>query len=256
VATSKNQELQARRARDRLRLYNARQSVNAHQRKRRRRDNLIAAIGFVVVVAIAALTQIFYFTAGPGTPAPAPSASAAPQSLVPDPSVAENRQWTGELVLGDIPLGVTLDGAAAPQAVAAFVTGIRDGYYQDKTCHRLAVSETAGLVQCGSVDGTGGSDPEWVFGPIENAPENGVYPAGTIAMARAADDAGSNGRQFFIVFDDTTIPADSAGGYTVLGTVTSGLDRFVAEVASAGTADGSPDGPPAVATSITAASIQ
>jgi peptidyl-prolyl cis-trans isomerase B (cyclophilin B) len=256
VATSKNQELQARQAKDRLRLYNARKSVNAHQRARRRRDNLLAAVGFLVVVALAALTQVFYFTAGPGTPEPEPSASAEPQSLVPDVSVSENRQWTGELVLNDIPLGITLDGAAAPQAVAALVTGIRDGYYEGKNCHRLAANEIAGLVQCGSLDGAGGSDPEWAFGPIENAPADNVYPAGTIAMARAGDDAESNGRQFFIVFDDTTIQADSAGGYTVLGTVTSGLDRLVAEIASAGTADGSPDGPPAVATSITAVSIQ
>jgi peptidyl-prolyl cis-trans isomerase B (cyclophilin B) len=256
VASNKNQELQARRARERLRLYNARQSVNAKQRGRRRRDNLVAAGGFVVVVVLAALTQLFYFTQGPGTPEPEPGASAAPESLVPDASVSENRAWTGEVVLNDIPLAITLDGAAAPQAVAALVTGIRDGYYEGKSCHRLAVSETAGLVQCGSLDGQGGSDPEWYFGPVENAPADDVYPAGTIAMARAADDAESNGRQFFIVFDDTTIPADSAGGYSVIGTVTSGLERFEAEVVSAGTADGSADGEPAVATSITAITVE
>ena len=94
------------------------------------------------------------------------------------------------------------------------------------------------------------------FGPIENAPADGVYPAGTIAMARASGDAYSNGRQFFIVFQDSTLPNDAAGGYTVVGSVTSGLDSLMAQIANAGTADGSTDGAPLVATTITSLTIQ
>ena len=63
------------------------------------------------------------------------------------------------------------------------------GYYLGKTCHRLVKTATAGLIQCGSIDGTGATDPTYSFGPIENPGAGGLYPAGTIAMARAGDDA-------------------------------------------------------------------
>jgi peptidyl-prolyl cis-trans isomerase B (cyclophilin B) len=52
------------------------------------------------------------------------------------------------------------------------------------------------------------------------------------------------GSQFFIVYQDSMIPSDAAGGYTVFGKVTSGLDAIKA-IAAAGTADGSTDGAPA-----------
>jgi peptidyl-prolyl cis-trans isomerase B (cyclophilin B) len=75
-------------------------------------------------------------------------------------------------------------------------------------------------------------------------------------MARAGDDAWSNGRQFFITFADTTLPGDSVGGYTVIGQVTSGLDAFVAQIGGAGTADGSSDGAPLIPTTISALTIE
>ncbi|MEY3934113.1 MAG: hypothetical protein RLZZ606_712 [Actinomycetota bacterium] len=43
-------------------------------------------------------------------------------------------------------------------------------------------------------------------------------------MARGGDNANSMGSQFFIVYEDSVIPSDKAGGYTVFGEVTSGLD--------------------------------
>jgi peptidyl-prolyl cis-trans isomerase B (cyclophilin B) len=262
VATNKNQEREAREARDRLKLYNARQGVHDHQVKRRRRDNIIAVLGALVVIALATGTQIFYFSAGPGMPTATPSASADPAAEgtnvgdVPDADTAEGRIWTGDITLNDIPLGISLDGALAPQAVASLIGDIQNGYFVGKTCHRLVDSDGFKVLQCGSLDGTGASDSTYSFGPIENAPVDNVYPTGTIAMARASDDAYSNGHQFFIVFGDTTIPADSAGGYTVVGTVTSGLDQLQAGVIDGGIADGATDGAPVVATTITAATIQ
>lgn len=262
MATNKSTD---REARDRLRRYTARQAVHEHRGVRRRRDNLFAVAGLVIVAALAGVLQVFYFASGPGAPEPAPSASPSPSASaqagqnvgdVPAPEVAEHRAWTGTLTLNDIPLGIELDGVAAPQAVASFVTGVADGYYDGKTCHRLVTGETAGLIQCGSLDGTGASDPSYGFGPLENTPADELYPAGTIAMARVGGDAYSQGRQFFVVFRDTVLPADAAGGYTVFGHVTSGLDQLVEQIAAAGTADGSSDGPPAVATTITALTIE
>jgi peptidyl-prolyl cis-trans isomerase B (cyclophilin B) len=79
-------------------------------------------------------------------------------------------------------------------------------------------------------------------------------------MARAADDAFSNGHQFFIVTADTSIPADSAGGYTVVGHVTSGLDQLIAQVTSQGidpaTAGQDGTGQPLVPTTITSVTLQ
>ena len=68
-------------------------------------------------------------------------------------------------------------------------------------------------------------------------------------MARVGGDGGSMGSQFFLVYEDSTIPADSAGGYTVLGRVTSGLD-VVTAVADAGVQGGGSDGPPVTGVTI------
>ena len=264
MAASKNTEREAREARERLRRYNARQTVHAQQITRRKRDNLVAIGAVVIVAALATTAQLFYFNGGPGTPTPTPSASPSadgqsPQTNVgnvPDPSLAEGRDWTGEMSLNDVPLGITLNGALAPQAVASFVASVQSGYYIGTTCHRLVVSESANLLQCGSADGTGATDPSYSFGPIENAAVGGLCPTASLAMARASNDAYSNGRQFFIVLSDTTLPDDSAGGYTVFGTVTSGLDQLIAQITSAGVAGGATDGAPVVPTSITALTIQ
>jgi peptidyl-prolyl cis-trans isomerase B (cyclophilin B) len=264
VASSRQQRDQ-REARERLQRYQARQEVHAHRTKRRIRDNIIAAAGVVVIAGLAAATQIFYFTAGPGAPTPAPSASAsdAPAGTnvgAPDPALAEDRAWTGELVLnGDITLGIELDGLNAPQATAGFVRDADTGYFEGKTCHRLADSDGFAFLQCGSIDGTGAGDPDYSFGPIENAPADNIYPAGTIAMARAGNDAYSNGHQFFIVTADTTLGADSAGGYTIVGHVTSGLQDLIDRVTSQGIAEIGADGvtgTPVVPTTITRVTLQ
>ena len=260
--SSKNAEREAREARTRLRRFTARQGVHEHQVGRRRRDNLIAIGGAVVVAALAAVTQVVYFSAGPGVPAPEPSATStveptADQNIgdIPDPSTAEGRPWTGTLTLNDITLGIELDGVKAPQSVAVFVQEVQDGYFPGKTCHRLVTPPTS-LIQCGSLAGDGAGDQTFMFGPIENAPADLVYPAGTIALARAGGVAYSQGHQFFIMLADGSLPNDTAGGYTVFGKVTSGLDKVISSIADAGTKDGKSDGQPAVATTITAVTIK
>ena len=260
MAASKNTQREAREARERLRRYNARQSVHEHQLRRRKRDNLFAMGVLVVIAALAAVTQIFYFNGGPGTPVASPSASAsaaAGQNVgdVPSPSLAKDKVWTGTLTLNGVALEISLDGAAAPQAVSSFLDSAARDYYNGKTCHRLVATPTAGLIQCGSVDGTGATDPTYSFGPIENPGAGGVYPTGTIAIARAGNNAYSQGRQFFIVVDNATLPDDSAGGYTIIGKVTSGLGKLKTDITNAGTSNGSTDGPPLVPTTITSLTI-
>ena len=260
---SSRREREAREARERQKRYVARQQVHEQKIARRKRDNLVAAGALVVVAVLATVAQLFYFADGPGapTPEPTPSASADPRGQnvgnVPSPDLAEGRTWTGELVLNEnVELGIELDGENAPQAVSVFLQEAQAGYYDGKTCHRLVQTDTAGLLQCGSADGEGSSDPDFAFGPIENAPADGVYPAGTIAMARGAD-AFSQGKQFFVVFQDAELPADAAGGYTVIGEVTSGLETLVSEIADEGLEPeaGEGDGHPIVPTTITRITI-
>lgn len=266
MAANKSDEKEARAARGRLRVYNARQAVHANKISRRRRDNIFATIVALVVITLATATQFAYFTDGPGASAPESeateseaTASADPEAQsnvgdVPSPDFAENRVWSGELAINDVPLAIELDGAAAPQAVAAFVQESREDYFPGKTCHRLT-TDGFYVLQCGSVDGVGGGDPTFSFGPIENAPVDDFYAAGTIAMARASGDAYSNGRQFFIVYEDTTIASDQAGGYTVMGRVTGGLEALKAAVVDAGVAGGATDGAPVTETTITSVTL-
>ncbi|WP_022887981.1 peptidylprolyl isomerase [Agromyces italicus] len=253
---------QAREERARLRTYQARQEVHAGKQRRRSRDNLIAVLALVVVLALAIGAQLFFFNGGPGTPEPVASETPAPteaagenQGDVPSPELAEGRTWTGTLTLNDIPLGIELDGAAAPQAVSSEISLIQSGFYDGVSCHRLT-KDAIWVLQCGDPAGDGSGGPDYSYGPVENAPADGVYPAGTIAMARQSGNAYSQGSQFFIVYEDTTLPADAAGGYTVIGTVTSGLDELRAGITDAGPEGGATDGAPTVPTTITGFTIE
>ncbi|MBT0995013.1 peptidylprolyl isomerase [Cellulomonas sp. DKR-3] len=238
------------------RRYEKWQVRHAEALRRRRQQRIVAGAvvgALVVVIGVVALvvangddetpttageTGSPAATAGAGpdaTPGATPGAVATNSADVPDPALAEDRTWTGDIALDSGDVGIELDGAAAPQAVANFVTLAQDGYFDDTKCHRL-VTEGIYVLQCGDPDGTGTGGPGYTWGPIENAPADDVYPAGTIAMARVGNDGASMGSQFFIVYQDSTIPSDSAGGYTVFGHVTSGLD-VVEAIADAGTKD-------------------
>src|SRR5438067_82816 len=80
----------------------------------------------------------------------------------------------------------------------------QQGFYTGLTCHRLTVKSLY-VLQCGDPNGDGSGGPGYSFGPIENAPKDGVYPAGTIAMANTGQ-PNSQGSQFFLVYKDTTLP--------------------------------------------------
>ncbi|WP_460945941.1 peptidylprolyl isomerase [Okibacterium endophyticum] len=264
MAPSKAEERQAREARERLKGYQARKQLHEHGLQRRVRDNWIAGIAIVVVATAAAFAQVFYFSGGPGTPeatsTPAPTASETPAAGqnsgdVPSADIAENRAWSGTLTINDVPLEIELDGAAAPQGVSSFISLSQSGFYNGVTCHRLTNGGFF-VLQCGDPEGTGSGGPGYSYGPIENAPEDDVYPAGTLAMARVGSDAYSMGSQFFIVYEDTTIPSDEVGGYTVLGHVTAGLDELKAQVTDKGIADGATDGAPAIPVAITSVTVE
>lgn len=212
--------------------------------RRARRRRLWTVVAFVSVVAVVGTIMIAALASSPDTSDDAAEPTSAPSATytLPDPSFAEGRTWTAAMTTSVGNLTLELDGAAAPQAVASFVSLAQQGYFDGTGCHRLTTGSIH-VLQCGDPTGSGSGGPGYTFGPVENAPADNVYPAGTIAMARVPNDGESMGSQFFLVYEDSTISPDSAGGYTVFGKITSGLD-VVQAVADAGVTGGASDGAP------------
>jgi peptidyl-prolyl cis-trans isomerase B (cyclophilin B) len=233
--------------RNRLQAFQAKQELVKEKSLRRRRDNQIAGIAALAAVAIAVVSQLSYFTAGPGaqpssSATPSPSVSASVNSAkVPSTSLAQDRTWTGSMMLNNVSLGLSLDGKKAPQAVANFISLSKKNFFANTKCHRLVTSQIF-VLQCGDpkADGTGG--PGYSWGPIENAPTDALYKTGYLAMARQSQNGSSMGSQFFIVYKDSNIPADSAGGYTVFGKITSGLSEAMKPILAAGVVPAVKDG--------------
>ena len=193
-------------------------------------------------------------TAGPN-PCPQPTVKApqTPQKFgsAPEASLAEGRSWTLTIKTSCGDVVATLDGKKAPKAVANAVFLAQKKFWDGSPCHRLG-SGTLKMLQCGDPTGTGTGGPGYTFGPVENAPADGVYKRGMLAMARAQSED-SQGSQFFILFGDTPLP----GGYTVFGTVTKGLD-IIDKVAAGGLASVGQDGgsgPPAHPLSVVSTSV-
>jgi peptidyl-prolyl cis-trans isomerase B (cyclophilin B) len=273
----KNQGRETREARERLRLYQARQGLHERARRRRVRDNVIGGVALLVVAALATGSQLAWqhktsadaaaakasasasASASPSASAsstPSASATAANTGDVPSKSIAKDSTWTGSLTLNkDVKLGIELDGKKAPQAASVEIDLIRKQFYEGTTCHRLADSDGFEFLQCGSANGDGTGDAGFQYGPLENVPSDGVYDKGVIAIARGSS-AYSQTTQFFIVYGKTTLDS-STGGYTVVGKVTSGLSDLTSKITSKGISSAGSDGTgePKVSTKITGATI-
>jgi peptidyl-prolyl cis-trans isomerase B (cyclophilin B) len=279
VSSKKNQNSSAE---ARLKAYEAKRQARELVEKKRTADNRFAIIVAAVAVLVAlgatyghaflpggslaasaaptpsvsasssALPSATPSASASATPSASASPSAAPTNgpLVPSPALAERRTWTGTMQINGSDLGISLSGKKAPQAVANFLTLAKKGFYNNVTCHRLTTSGIY-VLQCGDPQGTGAGGPGYSWGPIENAPLTNIYKSGVLAMARQMDNGNSMGSQFFIVYKDSNIPADLAGGYTVFGRVTTGLDT-VQGIAAKGSdnSNSQGDGHPKVATTI------
>jgi peptidyl-prolyl cis-trans isomerase B (cyclophilin B) len=240
-----------RRSRELARKKTERQATRRQRTTaQRRRTQQIVAIGVVALLVFGALGYVFVQSDSAGESGAAPE-SAAAGCAEPAPLRAENIQFDaappiqdrgpnplltletncGEIVIETLP-------SAAPRTVNSALFLADEGFLSGTQCHRLT---TAGIfvLQCGDPTGTGTGGPGYQI-PDENLPTEGAmnYPAGTVAMANAGP--GTSGSQFFIVYDDTTLPP----AYTIWGTVVQGLD-VVRALAAQGTSDGGPDGAPA-----------
>lgn len=126
----------------------------------------------------------------------------------------------------------------APVTLTVLATLMNAGYYNRTTCHRLT-TDGIYVVQCGDPTATGMGDPGFRY-KDENLPEAEMdnYPRGTVAMANSGS-PGTNGSQFFLVYDDTTLGPN----YTIWGEITSGIE-ILEHIAKAGVKGGGADGTP------------
>lgn len=156
------------------------------------------------------------------------------------------------------PIGLELDRAAAPCAVNAISHLADEGYYDDSVCHRMT-SGGLNVLQCGDPTGTGSGGPGFGFDteyPYDEMNTDGnagpvIYPKGTVAMARAQDPS-SNGSQFFLNYDDSTLAPD----YTYFGKINDQGMETLAKIAEAGVEGGAPDGAPAEEVKIESATVE
>jgi peptidyl-prolyl cis-trans isomerase B (cyclophilin B) len=211
---------------------------------------VLATLLVVGVIAVGAVVLTQNNGSGSGTkqqPRTGRCAAATPRirqpqqfSSAPPKSLTAGSAWTMTMRTNCGDIVAELDGAKAPKTVASFVFLAAKKYFDDTGCHRLTTSGIY-VLQCGDPTGQGSGGPGYGFG-VENAPSDGRYPAGTMAMARTSD-PNSNGSQFFIVYSATSLPDPT--GYTVFGRVTKGLGivRYIASRGATPGGDGRPKQP-------------
>jgi peptidyl-prolyl cis-trans isomerase B (cyclophilin B) len=229
-------------ARARLEKEMAERAAAAHKRRQRQ-----AIIGSAIAVVVIAGAAVWLMTALNHDDKKKASASGAPAGTVSctwtpagatggkvkdvgtPPTTVPN---TGTSVLTmDTNLGpikADLDLSKVPCTGASFAYLSSKKFWDNTKCHRLVNENSFKVLQCGDpfatgkgyrqTDGQGG--PSYTM-TEENLPTdtNNPYPAGSIAMANTGQ-PGSTGSQFFIVSEDTKLPAS----YTLLGKITTGLD--------------------------------
>jgi peptidyl-prolyl cis-trans isomerase B (cyclophilin B) len=267
VASSKR-ERQLERAR-----YERRQERRTAQRRvARKRQQIVAVVVSMVLVVGGAIVIAGALNGDSGTTTATPTSSPSTSSSAAAASCTYTKDSAGapakdvgiptyDKTAAAAPYDATLNmnqgkvtfsalTTKAPCTTNSFRYLAEKGYYNGSPCHRLT---TGGIfvLQCGDPTGTGSGGPGYTFG-VENAPPDGKYPAGSIAMARTAD-PDSNGSQFFIVYKDSQLPTEG-GGYSIFGTVTSGMD-VVQKIAAGGVTGGGADGAPKTATKIDTVTI-
>ncbi len=177
-------------------------------------------------------------SAAPTTPCSYPASGTAAKEVSAPTNLEPLNTGTVEstIVLNGKDVPVSLDRAAAPCGVNSFLSLASQGFYDNTDCHRLTVSDQLNILQCGDPTGQGNGGPGYSF--ATEAPTDGNYPVGTVALANAGAD--TNGSQFFIVYGDTTLSPE----YTIIGKVTGEGMQVVDGIAAKGVEKGAQEGPP------------
>lgn len=141
-----------------------------------------------------------YLPAGePARPVPSP-----PGNEVPDGPTTAVLRTSG----GDVPIELLVEDA--PCAVHSFRTLAAADFYDGTPCHRL-VDRGIFTLTCGDPTGTGAGGPGYQYAE-ENLVE-ATYDRGTVAVVNSGP--GTSGSQFFLVYDDSPLPAQ----YTPFGEI-------------------------------------
>jgi peptidyl-prolyl cis-trans isomerase B (cyclophilin B) len=221
--------------------------------RRRRKIRTIIAAGLALLLAIPGTIWVFLALTGDDGE-PAPSASPSPTAVVAggctwlleDTTVNPNLTEVGTPPApatpptGTAPMTITtdrgvieveMDAGNAPCTYTSLAYLAGQGFYNGSSCHRLT-TDGIFVLQCGDPTATGGGGPTYKMAE-ENLPtgDQPLYPRGTVAMAKTSEPS-TTGSQFFLVYDDTELPGD----YTIVGTITEGLD-VIEEIAAEGAVD-------------------
>jgi peptidyl-prolyl cis-trans isomerase B (cyclophilin B) len=207
------------------------------------------AIGIICCVVVALAVGGYFAFSGSGKPAaaspaaPTPTASATPSATAsaaavaepakhcdyaPTPPAARNvgipsatpdfrASYRATIHTNRGNVVVDLLNSKATCTVNSFVYLATKKFFNVTPCPRLSTSGGLYILQCGDPTGTGSGGPGYSF-----ASENltgATYRAGTLAMARSSSPI-SNGSQFFIVYQNSTLPPT----YTPFGTIVKGLN--------------------------------
>jgi peptidyl-prolyl cis-trans isomerase B (cyclophilin B) len=256
-------------ARAKLEREMALRQEQAAKRRTRRTWSLTSALAVIVVVGLVFL--LIHVTGG-SKKKPTAAASAAPASATctwtsnPNPSASPapsastppnkdlvktgkppttgilnkgTRTMTLNSNLGTIT--VALNAAKAPCAAEslAFLSGKK--FYDKTSCDNL-ITQGPYVLMCGDPSNNGDGGPDYTFTP-ENLPttQRPNYQEGDVAML---NNGTGNGSQFMFIYKDTPVQTDPSTGaetpdipsnFTIVGTVTGGMD-IVSKVAAAGAA--------------------
>ncbi|WKK22929.1 peptidylprolyl isomerase [Streptomyces olivoreticuli] len=246
----------------------------AARRKARRRNAVIAA-GLAVVLAAGATAYATGALSGGGkkdtTDAAAPDNS-TPPSKGPDPCAKaapgspSTKSWKSEPAMSvdksasyamDLKttcgsIDIKLDADKAPHTVNSFNFLAGEGFYDHSSCHRLTNANIY-VLQCGDPKGNGTGGSGYTI-PDENLKDprikDGIYPAGTVAMANTGQ-PDSGGSQFFLVYQDSKLDPK----YTPVGTIGADGMKVLKKIADAGVQGGAPDGAPNATVTIDKATV-
>ncbi len=247
----------------------------AERAKRQRLLTIIASVtGVLVVVGAVVATVVITNKTSLDPGAPQPAADGKLPEFVAPAGLGSNCQYppAGEASkkvnpprTGQVPtdppqvsvsvvtnqgnIGLQLDNAKAPCTTNSFASLAGQNYFNDTPCHRLTTSESLSVLQCGDPTGQGTGGPGYEFAneypTNQYQPDNPalqqpvLYPRGTLAMANAGP--GTNGSQFFLVYNDSQLPPN----YKAFGTIDETGLATLDKIAGAGVKDGGQDGAPA-----------